>query len=113
MISQPAPLVDHHPHPHHAPLVSRPAPLSDLVSRPAELGGPELTRAQRFEPVAADEVSAFRKALDAGVRGEQALAAAQAAGAQSGSYTLLTGFEDTEMVDSAQELSGTQFGALR
>jgi hypothetical protein len=114
MISQPAPLVDHHHHPHHAPLVSRPAPLSDLVSRPAELGGPEPTRAQRFEPVAPDEVSAFRKALDAGVRGEQALAAAnKGASAQGQSYTLLTGFEDTEMVDAGQELSGTQFGSLR
>jgi len=114
MISQPAPLVDHHPHPHHAPLVSRPAPLSDLVSRPAELGGPAPTRAQRFEPVAEDEVTAFRKALDAGVRGEQALAAAnKGASAQGQSYTLLTGFEDTEMVDAGQELSGTQFGSLR
>ena len=109
MISQPAPLFDHH----HAASTSRPAPLSELVSRPAELRAAPAARPQRFEPVADDEVNAFRKALDVGVRGEQALAAAQAAGAQSGSYTLLTGFEDTEMVDSAQELSGTQFGALR
>jgi hypothetical protein len=108
MISQPAPLADHH----HA-ASSRPAPLADLVSRPAELRAATASRPQRFEPVADDEVSAFRKALDVGVRGEQALAAAQAAGAQSQSYTLLTGFEDTEMVDGAQELSGTQFGALR
>lgn len=108
MISQPAPLTDHH----HA-TGSRPAPLSELVSRPAELRAASASRPQRFEPIAEDEVSAFRKALDAGVRGEQALAAAHAAGAQAQSYTLLTGFEDTEMVDGAQELSGTQFGALR
>jgi len=109
MISQPAPLFDHHPAP------SRPAPLiSELVSRPAELQAAPATRAQRFEPVAEDEVHAFRKALDVGVRGEQALAAANhGASAQGQSYTLLTGFEDTEMVDGAQELSGTQFGALR
>ena len=51
IISQPAPLLDHHhQHHHHAAAISRPAPLSDLVSRPAELGGPAPTRAQRFEP---------------------------------------------------------------
>ncbi|MDB5958040.1 hypothetical protein [Ramlibacter sp.] len=112
MISQPAPLFDHHP-----AATSRPAPLmSELVSRPAELrAAPPARTQQRFEPVAEDEVNAFRKALDVGVRGEQALAAAaqSGAGAQGQSYTLLTGFEDTEMADGAQELSGTQFGALR
>ncbi len=114
MISQPAPLFDHH---HPAPN-SRPAPLSELVSRPAELRAAPPARG-RFEPVAEDEVTAFRKALDVGVRGEQALAAARnhpnSEPAQAQSYTLLTGFEDTEMAegDGTQELSGTQFGALR
>jgi len=108
MISQPAPLFDH-----HAPTASRPAPLSELASRPAELRATPPVRATRFEPVADDEVTAFRKALDVGVRGEQALAAAHNGANAGQSYTLLTGFEDTEMVDGAQELSGTQFGALR
>ena len=28
-------------------------------------------------------------------------------------YTLLTGFEDTEMADNGTDLSGTQYGQLR
>ena len=109
MITQPAPLFEA-----HGPVPSRPAPLSESVSRPVELRASQPVRAGRFEPVAEDEVTAFRKALDVGVRGEQALAAASnGAGSAGQSYTLLTGFEDTEMVDGAQELSGTQFGALR
>ena len=70
---------------------------------------------QRFEPLQATEVAAFRKALAAGVRGEQALASANR-GKEKRPYTLLTGFEDTEMVESSdvkEHLSGTQYGALR
>ncbi|HEY0826263.1 MAG TPA: hypothetical protein VGD76_20920, partial [Ramlibacter sp.] len=58
-------------------------------------GRPGLLR-QLFEPLQDDEVAAFRKALDAGVRGEQALASVNN-GRTPQSYTLLTGFEDTEM----------------
>jgi hypothetical protein len=115
LISQPTPLEPN----------SRPAPLVAEVSRPAELreAPPEPPLRPRFEPLEADEVAAFRKALDAGVRGEQALAAAnQGKPAQGpGSYTLLTGFEDTVVAGNAAEaddelgehLSGTQYGALR
>lgn len=116
MISQPAPLEP----------VSRPAPLvAEQVSRPAELreAPPEPPLRPRFEPLQADEVAAFRRALDAGVRGEQALAAANQgkAAPAPGSYTLLTGFEDTEVAGNAadaddelgEHLSGTQYGALR
>ncbi|MEJ8835603.1 hypothetical protein [Ramlibacter sp. AN1133] len=91
-VSQPAPLA----------AVPQPAPALATASQPAPL-----------EPLQADEVAAFRKALDAGLRGEKALAAVNAGRTQN--YTLLTGFEDTEMAPEAtdQELSGTQYGALR
>lgn len=70
----------------------------------------------RYEPIDDDEVTAFK----------QALVAASASGAspadaggkkRSGlrSYTLITGFEDTEMPESAAApaLSATQYGELR
>jgi len=115
-VSQPAALMPEPPprrvHSRPAPLapVSRPAPLAP-VSRPAPLGA--VSRPAPVEPLQAEEVAAFRKALDAGLRGEKALAAASSGRTQN--YTLLTGFEDTEMAPEAdaQELSGTQYGALR
>ena len=96
---------------------SRPAPLA-AASRPAELRPASAVANTRVDPLQKDEVDAFKRALAAGVRGEQALAAASKAApaAQAGgaSYTLLTGFEDTEMVEGDQaDLSGTQYGALR
>lgn len=96
------------------PLISQPAPLeSGTPSRPAPL---EPARAQRLEPIQPDEEAAFRQALAAGVRGEQALVAANK-GKEPRAVTLLTGFEDTEMVNEengvGEHLSGTQWGALR
>jgi hypothetical protein len=97
---------------------SGPVPL-DAGSRPAQPGAasPERAPRPRVDPLQAEEVAAFRKALDAGVRGEQALASVNR-GAQPQRYTLLTGFEDTEMAsvvpeDAGEHLSGTQYGALR
>jgi hypothetical protein len=102
-ISRPAPLAE----------TSRPVPLSDTISRPGELRATAATSAARVDPLQQDEVAAFKRALAAGVRGEQALAAA-GSGRGGQSYTLLTGFEDTEMAGDAQaDLSGTQYGALR
>ena len=102
-----------------APLISQPMPLP--VARPAAGGG-------RFDPIEADEVAAFKQALAAGVKtrpvaaGPAAVAAAGGATARAfadgssrhgpQSYTLLTGYEDTEMPDEAPALSGTQYGAL-
>ena len=118
-VSQPAALMpepaQRRAHSRPAPLqaASRPAPLQP-ASRPAPL---EATppRPAPMEPLQADEVAAFREALDAGLRGEKALAAAGNGRAQN--YTLLTGFEDTEMAPQADatdsELSGTQYGSLR
>lgn len=69
----------------------------------------------RHEPIQDDEVAAFRLAL-AGASATS-LATVDATGkSRSGphSYTLLTGFEDTEMPESAAApaLSNTQYGAL-
>jgi hypothetical protein len=127
LVSQPAPLASRpaplssRPAPLNsrpAPLSSQPAPLMGDESRPAELHAAPVSRAERFEPLHADEVAAFHKALAAGVRGEAALAAtaATAAAKAAQNYTLLTGFEDTAVDGSdavGEHLSGTQYGALR
>jgi hypothetical protein len=105
-ISRPAPLQAEHRH-------SGPAPLSPSIPRPAELRAAQVVSGNgRIDPLQEDEVTAFKKALDAGVRGEQALASV-GKGHAAASYTLLTGFEDTEMADGGADLSKTQYGALR
>jgi hypothetical protein len=106
--------------------VSQPAALE---SSPMPLEPKPITRSH-FEPIGADEVAAFKKAVTAGVQNPAAVAAA-ATGVAHGasaktfdgkdhhgpqSYTLLTGFEDTEVADEAARgsvLSGTQYGELR
>lgn len=136
--AEPAPL------PHSAPIVVAVAPVAASVAKPA--ARPQATSqddatlplrpGSRFEPIEADEVAAFRKALAAGISKPAAVAAAAVAVAipvaavQPGatakafdgsgkhgpqSYTLLTGFEDTEMSDTETRtpaLSGTQYGEL-
>jgi len=117
--SQPAPLESN-----PAPLTSAPMPLN---SKPVPLAAAR----SRYDPIQADEVAAFKAALAAGAT-DPAGAAAAAVGVQHGhghgasartfdgsnrhgpqSYTLLTGFEDTELPDSrAPALSGTQYGDL-
>lgn len=115
--------------------ISRPAPLSTApvmadatVPEPVAESVAELAPvSRRYEPIQADEVAAFK----------QALAAASAVGipqkaekldkqpvkadkdhasrSSARSYTLLTGFEDTEMPDmpvSVPALSATQYGDL-
>jgi hypothetical protein len=70
--------------------------------------------APRYEPIQADEVAAFKQALAAASAASPV--AAQNAKVRSAprSYTLLTGFEDTEMPDSpaVPALSATQYGDL-
>jgi len=94
--------------PPQAQAVAQPRPQAK-ASRPAEL--------HPAQGPSADEVIAFKRALAASVRGEQALAGAAAKHPHAGdhSYTLLTGFEDTEMAAGADDanLSGTQYGELR
>lgn len=119
--SQPAAL-DSQPVALDAQPQAQPAPVAAAVPPPPR---------SRFEPIQADEVAAFKQALAAGVV-NPAAAAATAVGVVSHgasakafdgsgrhgpqSYTLLTGFEDTELPDSDQRvpasLSGTQYGEL-
>ena len=130
--SGPMPL-DSHP----AVLESAPSPLMPQ-SDPVPVSPPHAAAPQpippaargggRFEPIQSDEVEAFKRALAAGATPAAAMAAgapAQPHGASAKafdgserhgpqSYTLLTGFEDTEMPDTkGPALSGTQYGELR
>ncbi len=105
-----------------APDHSRPAPLhqpddapvADVMPEPA----PVKPAAPRYEPIRADEVAAFKQALAAA--SAHGLPAAGETTPPSGrsaprSYTLLTGFEDTEMPDAPAQvpaLSATQYGDL-
>ena len=69
----------------------------------------------RYEPVLDDEVAAFKQALAAAsARGPVAVDGAGKIRSGPHSYTLLTGFEDTEMPESptAPVLSNTQYGDL-
>lgn len=120
-VSQPAPLEAEHSQP--APLFAAP------TSQPAPLEAPPAARPRSpFEPIQADEVEAFKKALAAGVTGAEAMTAASSdsvaavkdfdGAAKHGprSYTLLTGYEDTEMPEEDRPmpaLSATQYGDLR
>ena len=114
------------------PLDSQPALNSSPAPLQAQPAEPSAVRrsASPYEPIQADEVEAFKQALAAGVA-NPAAAAAAAVGVSHGasakdfdgaamhgpqSYTLLTGFEDTEMPESDQrmpQLSGTQYGDLK
>ena len=118
-----------------APLSSAPAPLAAQVApahavvpapvAPAVLPAAPLARGgARYDPIQSDEVEAFKKALATGVSAADAVAAGAGAKARDfdgsakhgpQSYTLLTGFEDTEIRDnrSPSTLSGTQPGDLR
>ncbi|MGZ5888408.1 MAG: hypothetical protein ACXWKI_15850 [Ramlibacter sp.] len=78
-----------------------------------------------FEPIAAEEVAAFRQALAAGLKTPRPPRPAPAPAAEQ-SYTLLTGFEHTEIREDPEEreernvreeraplLSSSQYGDLR
>lgn len=108
--SQPAPL-DSQP----VPLHSAPQPLVVVAAA---------ARGPAYEPIQADEVEAFKRALLAGSRPAPLSATPEAGtpradvGKAHGprSFTLLTGYEDTELPESdpkAPILSGTQYGELR
>jgi hypothetical protein len=111
-----------------AALDSAPGPLTPL---PAPPEAKPVTRSS-YEPIQADEVAAFKQAIASGVQ-NPAAAAAAAVGVAHGagasavafdgshkhgpqSYTLLTGFEDTEVAEGEGHvvpvLSGTQYGEL-
>jgi hypothetical protein len=120
---------------HPVPLDSGPGAVSQPVRlEPAAAAKPAAAAQPRpksaYEPIQEDEVAAFKRALAAGAENPAAEAAA-AVGISHGasarafdgsvvhgprSYTLLTGFEDTEMPGAEQRsmptLSGTQYGDL-
>jgi hypothetical protein len=104
--------------------VSRPMPLEPqpgvsesqpaaLESSPAPLA-PQSATGGRYDPIDADEVAAFKQALAAGVTrpAVRSFEGRSVQGPQS--YTLLTGFEDTELPEQrrAPSLSSTQYGDL-
>jgi hypothetical protein len=106
-------------------IVSKPAPLSanDAVQTAAlhvnAAAAPAKPPAPRYEPIQADEVAAFKQALLAASAEGSVAAPEKGVKVKSGprsprSYTLLTGFEDTEMPESnsSPALSSTQYGDL-
>jgi hypothetical protein len=100
-----------------ADAVSKPKPGAQAVApMVTPMATPKTAKptAPRYEPIELDEVAAFKQALLAA--SAQAPAAAHGVKPPRGprSYTLLTGFEDTEMHESAASpaLSTTQYGDL-
>ena len=95
----------------HAGFEARPAHAQDGANH-----APKKPAVPRYEPIQHDEVAAFKQAL--ATASAHAPSAVDASGkSRSGlrSYTLITGFEDTEMPESAAApaLSATQYGELR
>jgi hypothetical protein len=96
--------------------VEEPAMQRPLVEMPTDLAAHPGRAAMRRDPLEADEVAAFRQALLAA--SARAPSSALDSGAKplrkASSYTLLTGFEDTELPESAASpaLSKTQYGDL-
>lgn len=96
--------------------VARAAVKAAVVQHPGAASPvPRKTSNFRFDPIQDDEVAAFKRALVAAPPNRSV--AADAAGKVRNSprsYTLLTGFEDTEMPESASApvLSATQYGDL-
>lgn len=96
-----------------AAALSEPAVLAAAVTETAVVA----PVASRFEPIQDDEVAAFKQALAAASASGGTAQVAKGVSTRSGphSYTLLTGFEDTEMPEmpvTAPALSATQYGDL-
>ncbi len=91
------------------------AASADNKGYPVHLPPAKKPGAPRYEPIHDDEVAAFKQALAAASATSPATIDATGK-SRSGlhSYTLLTGFEDTEMPESsaAPALSATQYGDL-
>lgn len=108
------PQASHRPTPlHHAEAALAAAALPEPVMAALKPS----PQARRYEPIQADEVAAFKQALAAASAQGVPVAESSALGRSTPhSYTLLTGFEDTEMADSPAllpALSATQYGDLR
>lgn len=110
-----APQASHRPTPlHHAEAALAAAALPEPAMAALKPPSPV---AHRYEPIQADEVAAFKQALAAAsAQGVPAAEGGAPSRSTPRSYTLLTGFEDTEMPDSpalVPALSATQYGDLR
>jgi hypothetical protein len=93
------------------------APVVVHAEANIETRAPVKPAAPRYEPIQADEVAAFKQALIAASAQGPAVAPEKGVKVHSGprSYTLLTGFEDTEMppeFSTSPALSSTQYGDL-
>lgn len=97
--------------------VASPAAQSPRAEDPADAPARPVRAALRRDPLEADEVAAFRQALlAASARAPQAAPGAEIRPRRkTSSYTLLTGFEDTELPESSATpaLSKTQYGDLQ
>lgn len=93
--------------------VSTPAPESPLLAPRSDLGG-----AGRYDPIEADEVAAFKRALNEARTGgapTNAAASRMPASGRTVSVSAPTGFEDTELPEDSgksHNLGQTQYGAL-
>ena len=93
------------------PAASQPAEL-EPESVPPQASAPA-GGAGGFDPIQADEVEAFRAALANGIGPAAKAPAAEGTAARAKNYTLLTGFEDTELKEQpTRTLSATQAGDL-
>lgn len=102
--------------------VAMAAPTEALVAEPELVVAKPTPAPKRYEPIEADEVAAFKQALVAASAGGSPEKSTKPEKSEpspnrsSGrSYTLLTGFEDTEMPEtpvSVPALSATQYGDL-
>ena len=93
----------------------KPAQPAAVQSHDVINTSPKTTPNFRYDPIRDDEVAAFKQALVAASASSPVPAnSAGKTRSQSRSYTLLTGFEDTEMPESASVpvLSATQYGDL-
>jgi hypothetical protein len=90
----------------------QPRPADEAAAEPALHAKPR----DAYEPIRSEEVAAFKQALlAASAHGPTATAESGSKSHSSArSYTLLTGFEDTELAEqaSAPALSATQYGDL-
>lgn len=97
-----------------APMPLAVAQVPDAPDRHAPLNMPVKKPASRYDPIQDDEVVAFKQALAAASAAPASVDASGKTRTGLHSYTLLTGFEDTEMPESAAvpALSATQYGDL-
>ncbi|MES2282369.1 MAG: hypothetical protein V4542_13235 [Pseudomonadota bacterium] len=100
-------------------MTSAPMPLvvahvAAASDRHAPLDMPLKKTGSRYDPIQDDEVAAFKQALASASAAPATVDASGKTRTGLHSYTLLTGFEDTEMPESAAvpALSATQYGDL-